>query len=150
MDTATKPGAVPTKYWHRLEDERIQCDLCPRFCKLHEGQREAIVNVMHLILDMWSLFCIIRTQSEAAWMGVLSRAGRRRMRGVVMDFAALLHAAGKNNASDVRLQAGAPPISFGTECHRRTAAIPNRISSRPVSIFLSRVPNSMSPPFLID
>lgn len=30
---------VPTKYWHRLDDERIQCDLCPRFCKLHEGQQ---------------------------------------------------------------------------------------------------------------
>jgi pyruvate formate lyase activating enzyme len=30
---------VPTRYWHRLEDGRIQCDVCPRFCKLHEGQR---------------------------------------------------------------------------------------------------------------
>ncbi len=30
---------VATKYWHRLEDGRVQCDLCPRFCKLHEGQR---------------------------------------------------------------------------------------------------------------
>jgi pyruvate formate lyase activating enzyme len=30
---------VPTRYWHRLEDGRVQCDLCPRFCKLHEGQR---------------------------------------------------------------------------------------------------------------
>ena len=29
----------PTKYWHRLEDGRVQCDLCPRHCKLHEGQR---------------------------------------------------------------------------------------------------------------
>ncbi len=29
----------PTKYWHKLEDGRIQCDLCPRFCKLHDGQR---------------------------------------------------------------------------------------------------------------
>lgn len=29
---------VSTKYWHKLEDGRIQCDLCPRFCKLHEGQ----------------------------------------------------------------------------------------------------------------
>ena len=28
-----------TKYWHRIDDGRIQCDLCPRFCKLHEGQR---------------------------------------------------------------------------------------------------------------
>jgi len=30
---------VPTKYWHALEDGRIQCDVCPRACKLHEGQR---------------------------------------------------------------------------------------------------------------
>lgn len=30
---------VMTRYWHRLEDGRLQCDLCPRFCKLHEGQR---------------------------------------------------------------------------------------------------------------
>lgn len=30
---------VPTKYWHALADGRVQCDVCPRFCKLHEGQR---------------------------------------------------------------------------------------------------------------
>ena len=30
---------VPTKYWHLLEDGRIQCDICPRACKLREGQR---------------------------------------------------------------------------------------------------------------
>ncbi len=30
---------VPTRYWHRLEDGRIQCDVCPRFCKLNEGQQ---------------------------------------------------------------------------------------------------------------
>ncbi len=28
-----------TKYWHSLEDGRIQCDVCPRACKLSEGQR---------------------------------------------------------------------------------------------------------------
>jgi len=33
------PWVVPTRYWHRLEDGRIQCDLCPRFCKLKKGQR---------------------------------------------------------------------------------------------------------------
>ena len=27
------------RYWHRLDDGRVQCDLCPRFCKLREGQR---------------------------------------------------------------------------------------------------------------
>lgn len=31
--------AFPTHYWHKLDDGRIQCDLCPRFCKLREGQR---------------------------------------------------------------------------------------------------------------
>jgi pyruvate formate lyase activating enzyme len=30
---------VPTRYWHALPDGRIQCDVCPRACKLHEGQR---------------------------------------------------------------------------------------------------------------
>ena len=30
---------VPGRYWHTLPDGRIQCDLCPRFCKLKEGQR---------------------------------------------------------------------------------------------------------------
>jgi pyruvate formate lyase activating enzyme len=29
----------PTRYWHRLEDGRVQCDVCPRTCRLHEGQR---------------------------------------------------------------------------------------------------------------
>ena len=30
---------VPTRYWHVLDDGRVQCDVCPRACKLHEGQR---------------------------------------------------------------------------------------------------------------
>ncbi|MCK9201908.1 MAG: AmmeMemoRadiSam system radical SAM enzyme [Gallionella sp.] len=31
----------PARWWHKLEDGRIQCDLCPRDCKLREGQRGA-------------------------------------------------------------------------------------------------------------
>jgi pyruvate formate lyase activating enzyme len=31
----------PTKYWHVLDDGRVQCDICPRDCRLHEGQRGA-------------------------------------------------------------------------------------------------------------
>ena len=27
-----------TRYWHKLADGKIQCDLCPRCCKLGEGQ----------------------------------------------------------------------------------------------------------------
>ena len=32
---------VSTRYWHALEDGRVQCDLCPRFCKPRPGQRGA-------------------------------------------------------------------------------------------------------------
>jgi pyruvate formate lyase activating enzyme len=39
MPVSNDTTNVPTKYWHRLEDGRVQCDLCPRFCKLQEGQR---------------------------------------------------------------------------------------------------------------
>lgn len=33
------PHFFPTKYWHLLPNGRVQCDLCPQFCKLNEGQR---------------------------------------------------------------------------------------------------------------
>ena len=33
------PGGVAGRYWHALDDGRLQCDLCPRFCRLREGQR---------------------------------------------------------------------------------------------------------------
>ena len=29
----------PTVNWHTLPDGRVQCDVCPRECRLHEGQR---------------------------------------------------------------------------------------------------------------
>jgi pyruvate formate lyase activating enzyme len=32
-------SVVPTRYWHSLGDGRIQCDLCPRACKLRDGQQ---------------------------------------------------------------------------------------------------------------
>ena len=38
--SAYPPGPiVPTKFWHKLDDERIQCDVCPNCCKLKNGQR---------------------------------------------------------------------------------------------------------------
>jgi pyruvate formate lyase activating enzyme len=36
-----KESSYPGRWWHALQDGRIQCDLCPRDCKLHEGQRGA-------------------------------------------------------------------------------------------------------------
>ena len=35
----TDLSTVPTRYWTRLDDGRVQCDVCPRHCRLHEGQR---------------------------------------------------------------------------------------------------------------
>jgi pyruvate formate lyase activating enzyme len=32
-------NTIPTHYWQRLADGRVQCDVCPRHCKLHEGQQ---------------------------------------------------------------------------------------------------------------
>ena len=32
-------NGYPGRYWHYLDDGRVQCDLCPRFCKLQVGQR---------------------------------------------------------------------------------------------------------------
>jgi pyruvate formate lyase activating enzyme len=31
-------SAHPTTHWHAVQDGRIQCDVCPRFCRLKEGQ----------------------------------------------------------------------------------------------------------------
>jgi len=41
FSTANNAGiaSVPTRFWHLLDDGRVQCDLCPRACKMHEGQR---------------------------------------------------------------------------------------------------------------
>ena len=34
-----RDSIVKTKYWSTLEDGRVRCDVCPRACKLREGQR---------------------------------------------------------------------------------------------------------------
>lgn len=39
MTIEIQDAIFPTRYWHPLEAGRVQCDLCPRLCKLQEGQR---------------------------------------------------------------------------------------------------------------
>ena len=29
----------PARFWHEIDDGRIQCDVCPRYCRLRDGQR---------------------------------------------------------------------------------------------------------------
>ena len=38
-DIDLAPHTIPTTYWHALADGRVQCDVCPRACKIREGQR---------------------------------------------------------------------------------------------------------------
>jgi pyruvate formate lyase activating enzyme len=40
-DAARPDAHHPARWWHRLDNGRIQCDLCPRECKLGEGQHGA-------------------------------------------------------------------------------------------------------------
>ena len=37
----TDPFTVPTRFWQPLPDGRVQCDLCPRLCRMKPGQRGA-------------------------------------------------------------------------------------------------------------
>jgi len=39
--TEPETGLYPARWWDKLPDGRIQCDLCPRDCRLHAGQRGA-------------------------------------------------------------------------------------------------------------
>jgi pyruvate formate lyase activating enzyme len=34
-------STYPARWWHAAADGRLQCDLCPRDCRLHDGQRGA-------------------------------------------------------------------------------------------------------------
>ena len=38
-EVVRSPHTVTGRHWHALADGRIQCDVCPRYCKLREGQR---------------------------------------------------------------------------------------------------------------
>jgi pyruvate formate lyase activating enzyme len=48
MGEMTGAEGKPGRYWHQLEDGRIQCDLCPRFCRLRSGQRGMCFVRAHL------------------------------------------------------------------------------------------------------
>ena len=61
----------PARWWHALDDGRIQCDLCPRDCRLKDGQRGLCFVRMRegeeMVLTTYgrsSGFCVART-----WIG---------------------------------------------------------------------------------
>jgi pyruvate formate lyase activating enzyme len=65
LEDLSSDELFPGRYWHMLEDGRVQCDVCPRLCKLREGQRGlCFVRARHadgVVLTTWgrsSGFCI--------------------------------------------------------------------------------------------
>ncbi|MFM8330156.1 MAG: AmmeMemoRadiSam system radical SAM enzyme, partial [Candidatus Methylumidiphilus sp.] len=40
MDTPINPAeAYPARFWRTLDEGRVECQICPRLCKLRAGQR---------------------------------------------------------------------------------------------------------------
>jgi len=39
MSARVEESIISTRYWQTQDDGRVQCDVCPRACKLREGQR---------------------------------------------------------------------------------------------------------------
>jgi len=68
----TAAGAAPYvgRWWHLLEDGRLQCDLCPRDCRLHEGQRG---------------LCFVRMRGEGALRDSLLLTTYGRSSGFCVD-----------------------------------------------------------------
>ena len=60
----------PGRWWHLLQDGRLQCDLCPRDCKLHAGQRGA---------------CFVRMRGEGEDSGQLFLTTYGRSSGFCVD-----------------------------------------------------------------
>jgi len=61
----TSTEHFPTHYWHKLDDGRVTCDICPKHCSLREGKRGAcFVRIHHqgeIVLTSYgrsSGFCI--------------------------------------------------------------------------------------------
>ena len=63
--TTDVQSTVMARHWHALDDGRLQCDVCPRRCRLHDGQR-ALCFVRaregeRMVLTTWgrsSGFCV--------------------------------------------------------------------------------------------
>jgi pyruvate formate lyase activating enzyme len=61
----SEAGLHPARWWHALPDGRLQCDLCPRDCRLKDGQRGFCFvrqrSGERLVLTTWgrsSGFCV--------------------------------------------------------------------------------------------
>jgi pyruvate formate lyase activating enzyme len=82
-----QPAGRAARYWHRVDEDRIQCDLCPRHCRLREGQHG---------------FCFVRQSADAGL--VLTTYGRST--GFCVDPV--------EKKPLYHFQPGWPVLSFGT------------------------------------
>lgn len=65
LEEKDRCGSVSARYWRKLSDGRIECELCPRLCRLKDGQRGMCFVRAHddgqLVLTTWgrsSGFCV--------------------------------------------------------------------------------------------
>ena len=72
-------STVRTKYWSKLSDGRIQCDVCARHCRMREGQRglcyvRAVQNeeVVLTTYGRSSGFCMILLDKKARYLYTIS------------------------------------------------------------------------------
>ena len=77
------PGpTVATRYWHALDDGRIQCDVCPRACKLHDGQQG---------------LCFVRARAgdrNNVFLAIVAREGDRHIGNIKLGPIDWLHRTG--------------------------------------------------------
>ena len=65
-DARVSAKPYPGRWWHLLDDGRMQCDLCPRDCRLHEGQRGACFVRMREADEMvLTTYGLVRLTSRA-------------------------------------------------------------------------------------
>ena len=70
MKTGLANAMYLGRWWHRLDDGRLQCDLCPRECRLREGQRGA---------------CFVRMRGESEYRDQILLTTYGRSSGFCVD-----------------------------------------------------------------
>ena len=88
---------TPGRYWHRLDDGRVQCDVCPHLCRLHEGQRGlCFVRARHgscMVLTCIAPGSLDNGLRYAARLKVCSSHAARASSGLRWPFFSISHSA---------------------------------------------------------
>jgi hypothetical protein len=89
----------PAKYWHKLDDGRLQCDICPRDCKLHEG------HAVPVLCGAWRMvkWCLPAMVAHPASVSIPFRKSCSTIFSPVLVFSPLARLAVTWSASSARI-----------------------------------------------